>query len=62
MPRYGLSTWLLKLFEEVGLKHQYLAAILYALSGRVSDKGFGLPRIDLEGRVQAFFFIQRSRS
>eukprot|EP00434_Breviolum_minutum_P029058 symbB.v1.2.025705.t1/scaffold2511.1/size77358/10 len=30
---YGLSTWLLKLFEEVGLKHQYLAAILYALSG-----------------------------
>ncbi|CAK9047075.1 Synaptic vesicle glycoprotein 2C (Synaptic vesicle protein 2C), partial [Durusdinium trenchii] len=30
---YGLSTWLLQLFEEVGLEHRYLAAMLYALSG-----------------------------
>ncbi|CAJ1375204.1 unnamed protein product [Effrenium voratum] len=30
---YGLSTWLLKLFEEVGLEHRYLAAVAYALSG-----------------------------
>lgn len=30
---YGLSTWLLQLFQEVGLKHRYITAIAYALSG-----------------------------
>ena len=30
---YGLSTWLLRLFEELHLEHKYLGAISYALSG-----------------------------
>jgi hypothetical protein len=33
--RYGLSTWLLQLFQEVGLKHRYITAIAYALSGQL---------------------------